>query len=128
MLAAGDVGQRQAGECNGRGVQAAALVVGQEHAVDVVPQQIELHGERPRELYPRGMAPLWTRAHRGDHRYETSDFAHEEKVRQEQLDRYYLTRVTRTHDRSAMILSRKGNQPSEGLQIQLPFAENSWLE
>lgn len=49
-------------------------------SANLVDRMIDLAGEKPPEVYPRGMAPLWSRTHRGDHRYERRDFAHHESV------------------------------------------------
>ena len=40
-----------------------------------------------------------------------------ERLRDEHLDRYWITRVTSTADRDALILSKKAKDPSDGLRI-----------
>jgi hypothetical protein len=42
-----------------------------------------------------------------------------EKLRAVNLDRYYITRVTRTTEREALVLSRRAKEPSAGLRIVL---------
>src|SRR5690606_19224729 len=42
-----------------------------------------------------------------------------DKLCDEQLDKYYITRVTRTSEREMMVLSKKPKDPSPGLRISL---------
>lgn len=50
-------------------------------SANLVDRLLDLHGQRAPETYRRGTEPLWSRTHRGDHRYEISDFSREKEVR-----------------------------------------------
>jgi len=41
------------------------------------------------------------------------------KLREEHLDRYYITSVQHSNDRIAMVLSRSGKEPSDGLEVRV---------